>query len=244
MSSTFLTIIMLLLTGMLGLKIFEMMLHTILALRNKKNIKAMYDSWPLTDFFERWHLGLLFRLPTLVIIISLMQQFTSPKDTFWYSAIAVFGGLWTQLIQSLVTKLTYGIDDAVLRRLVLMLKHNRKDFAGITKEQANRDSIIFYGGFITIVIFGYAGIFRILANDPKAFNVPLHGLVDCLYFSMTTFATVGYGDISAAKELPRLTVFTEIAMNVGIIIMLLLSYTLMTQKTNNITIDQEQRNSE
>jgi hypothetical protein len=47
------------------------------------------------------------------------------------------------------------------------------------------------------------------ASDPAAFSEPL-SRIDCLYFVVTVFSTVGFGDVSAVSELARLLVTVQI----------------------------------
>ncbi|WP_406113271.1 potassium channel family protein [Kitasatospora purpeofusca] len=58
----------------------------------------------------------------------------------------------------------------------------------------------------------FAGTYYVLADHPGEF----HGLVtrlDALYFTVVTMATIGYGDITAAGQGPRLVVLLQIAYN-------------------------------
>ncbi|WP_405005137.1 potassium channel family protein [Kitasatospora purpeofusca] len=58
----------------------------------------------------------------------------------------------------------------------------------------------------------FAGTYYVLADRPGEF----HGLVtrlDALYFTVVTMATIGYGDITAAGQVPRLVVLLQIAYN-------------------------------
>ncbi|KAE8762080.1 two pore domain potassium channel family protein, partial [Georgenia thermotolerans] len=52
----------------------------------------------------------------------------------------------------------------------------------------------------------FSGIYSAMSqSDPAAFSEPL-GRLDALYFAITTFATVGFGDIVARTEGARLVV--------------------------------------
>ncbi|CAN3981452.1 potassium channel family protein [Kitasatospora purpeofusca] len=58
----------------------------------------------------------------------------------------------------------------------------------------------------------FAGTYYVLADRPGEFD----GLVtrlDALYFTVVTMATIGYGDITAAGQGPRLVVLLQIAYN-------------------------------
>ncbi|WP_078896425.1 potassium channel family protein [Streptomyces sp. NRRL S-495] len=58
----------------------------------------------------------------------------------------------------------------------------------------------------------FAGTYYVMADSPGEF----HGLVtrlDALYFTVVTMATIGYGDITAAGQGPRLVVLLQIVYN-------------------------------
>ncbi|GAB2626866.1 ion channel [Prescottella soli] len=61
--------------------------------------------------------------------------------------------------------------------------------------------------------------------DPNAFSEPL-SRIDALYFTLTVFATVGFGDIVAVDETARLIVSV---MMVGNLVMLAVVVKLLTQ---------------
>jgi voltage-gated potassium channel len=55
----------------------------------------------------------------------------------------------------------------------------------------------------------FAAAYAVLSgSQPAAFTEPLNR-VDCLYFVVTVFATVGFGDISAASQLARVLVTVQ-----------------------------------
>jgi voltage-gated potassium channel len=55
----------------------------------------------------------------------------------------------------------------------------------------------------------FAGTYTVLsASVPESFTEPL-SRVDSLYFSVTVFATVGFGDVSALSELARVLVTVQ-----------------------------------
>ena len=56
--------------------------------------------------------------------------------------------------------------------------------------------------------------------DPENFTQPL-SRVDALYFTVVTFATVGFGDITPVAELARITVTIQIVVDlilVGLVV--------------------------
>ena len=64
---------------------------------------------------------------------------------------------------------------------------------------------------LVLVIFSFS--YYVLAlHDPDEF-IGLHTRLDALYFSTTTVATVGYGDVSAAGQLARGLVTIQLVFN-------------------------------
>ena len=50
-------------------------------------------------------------------------------------------------------------------------------------------------------------------DDPASFTVDTLTRVDALYFTVTVFSTVGFGDISAATEPARVLVTIQMILN-------------------------------
>jgi hypothetical protein len=62
-------------------------------------------------------------------------------------------------------------------------------------------------------VYGFAIAYTYISrSDPKSFNVGELGLFDATYFSFTTAATVGYGDIVPISMVARMLVMLEIAL--------------------------------
>ncbi|OIK26263.1 metal transporter [Streptomyces malaysiense] len=70
----------------------------------------------------------------------------------------------------------------------------------------------------------FASVYHIIEHDsPGSFSEPLTR-TDSLYFTLTTFTTVGYGDITARSEVGRVTVMCQMACGlllVGVAVRLL-----------------------
>jgi voltage-gated potassium channel len=50
-------------------------------------------------------------------------------------------------------------------------------------------------------------------DDPANFNTPTLTRTDTLYFTVTIFATVGFGDITATSQTARLLVTTQMILD-------------------------------
>ncbi len=73
-------------------------------------------------------------------------------------------------------------------------------------------------------LVGYATVYFLLAAEPQNFNAPLTRL-DALYFCVTVFTTVGFGDIVATAQVSRAVVLTQM---IGNLILLGLAVRLLT----------------
>jgi hypothetical protein len=63
---------------------------------------------------------------------------------------------------------------------------------------------------LPLFLLMFAGVYVVLsASDPAAFSEPL-SRIDALYFVVTVFSTVGFGDVSAVSEPARVLVTVQI----------------------------------
>ena len=60
------------------------------------------------------------------------------------------------------------------------------------------------------------GYFMMSDNNPDQFNEPL-SLMGSLYFTLSVFATVGFGDITAAVDVSRAMVSVQMVLNLIIV---------------------------
>ncbi|MFG1795665.1 potassium channel family protein [Nocardia sp. NPDC049149] len=74
-------------------------------------------------------------------------------------------------------------------------------------------------------VIGYATVyFTLSAGDPACFSAPLTK-IDALYFCVTVFATVGFGDIVATSQAARVVVLIQM---IGNLILIGLALRLLT----------------
>ncbi|MGK9272247.1 potassium channel family protein [Williamsia muralis] len=68
-----------------------------------------------------------------------------------------------------------------------------------------------------LYLLGFSlGYFLLSANDPAQFNEPLSRM-SSLYFTLSVFATVGFGDITAAVDLSRAIVAIQMVLNLIVV---------------------------
>ena len=81
---------------------------------------------------------------------------------------------------------------------------------------------------LLLVVFAYA--FVVMSEQtPAHFSEPLTR-IDALYFAVTTFATVGFGDITAQSQLARGTVTGQILLNLIVLGGILRLFTAVAQR--------------
>lgn len=70
---------------------------------------------------------------------------------------------------------------------------------------------------IPLVLVVFASAYLVMsASDPAAFNEPL-SKVSALYFTITMFATVGFGDITPVSEAARVVVSFQMLLNLVVV---------------------------
>ena len=70
---------------------------------------------------------------------------------------------------------------------------------------------------VTLMVVGFASFYiQVSKRDPTAFNEVLNR-TGALYFTMTTLATIGYGDIHARTNGARIAVMVQMLFNVVVI---------------------------
>lgn len=87
-------------------------------------------------------------------------------------------------------------------------------------------------GFASI----YYNLFNLNHNNLALSNLHTFGIIDSLYFSIVTFATVGYGDIAPSSHISRLFCSAEILISIFVLIFLaglyINAYIIKANKTN------------
>ncbi len=89
--------------------------------------------------------------------------------------------------------------------------------------------------------------FYLSVNDPNAFvghlgNAPLSRLIGCLYYSVITFSTIGYGDIVPYTNMARIVVIGEVLYSVFILVLVISSFSSLKDAMggkNDIGLDQD-----
>lgn len=99
---------------------------------------------------------------------------------------------------------------------------------------------------ISGIIFFAINYFYLSVNDPNAFVGHLGGtalsrLIGCLYYSVITFSTIGYGDIVPLSNMARIIVVGEVLYSVFILVLVISSFSSLKDaigKNEAIKMDQ------
>ena len=67
-----------------------------------------------------------------------------------------------------------------------------------------------------IVLFA-AAYYLMVRNDPTSFSAHPLSRTDTLYFTITVFSTVGFGDITAKSQIARVAVMIQMALNIVLV---------------------------
>ncbi len=144
------------------------------------------------SWFQRWARRLILAFVVLAVIASAIKAFT-PHDPFSSFLLLFMAAVFVILTVQLVAKITH---DKVV----------------------NADTL--YGAACIYLLIGitWALVYSILASaqpetlrfaDPRPPADVVVGWPNYLYFSFTTLATIGYGDITPATQLVRSVVILE-----------------------------------
>lgn len=77
---------------------------------------------------------------------------------------------------------------------------------------------------VLFIILSFSSLFHLISQiDPKAFSCKL-SIISSIYFSIVSFATVGYGDITPTSDLARIAVSLEILIGMFVILGYLVIY--------------------
>ncbi len=209
----------------------------------------MTKEWPITSLIAKLSiiipqqiLAIVFRFKTLVILLILVSVFPLKQWTDIVSGVSLFCALWIQLIRILVDQVKYGSDfylsgNGLPNPLLI------RNFGGKTSKLKLQAFLYLFLGLCVSIVVGFAVLFysNYSNSNGSAFNNPFNSpltIFDFLYFSIVTFATVGYGDITPSRDmLPRILVSSEIILSFLVII------TFITSVSLTFKIDDKETNA-
>ena len=69
-------------------------------------------------------------------------------------------------------------------------------------------------GYLPLFLVVFASCYYLMSRaDPTSFNIQHLTRTDTLYFTLTVFSTVGFGDINATSQVARIVVMIQIVLN-------------------------------
>ena len=172
---------------------------------------------PLTARRRRWLItrGLLRALVTAVVMVAL--YYVLPLDVRSETAVFVVLVVGLALLAGMIAWQAQAII--------------RSDYPGIRAVQALASTT-------PLFLLLFASTYFVLSLDDAAmFTEPL-SRSDSLYFTVTIFATVGFGDISAQAETSRLVVTTQMLLDL-VVLGLGIQVILGAVKTGKANVDTE-----
>ncbi len=73
-------------------------------------------------------------------------------------------------------------------------------------------------GYVPLLLVLFAADYYLMARaDPASFNVHILTRTDSLYFTLTIFSTVGFGDTNATSQGARVVVMVQIVLNLTVL---------------------------
>jgi hypothetical protein len=180
--------------------------------------------------------GVGFRLPALIVLTSSLLFVLGEADASLQMITAVLG-----VAASAAGMCFYLV-------LVMVTRRERSDIARRSGYELHRTvrqpspaqplhPLIVVLGITAILVLAYASLYHVISSTEVSpfggAGAPAGGhamgLVDSLYFSAITMATVGYGDIAPASEAARVAVLTQLAVGITLLSLFILSATRREQ---------------
>ena len=105
-----------------------------------------------------------------------------------------------------------GAVGAIAAQLLLVPFTVRRARYLTTSSQPFLDAAVAVTTIVTVLIFGFAGVFMVLSRDPGQVD-GLETKIDSVYFTVTTLSTVGTGDIHAEGQMARVVATLQMLIN-------------------------------
>jgi hypothetical protein len=150
----------------------------------------------------------------------------------------VYCGIWIELSHRFFSRVKWGYLDTAHRLADKpQLRRRSLDITEIvlpSRLQMVRDFAFLFAKLVSAVILGYWSLFVALTRWTS--ELPFAGLtqqtspvLDLLYFSIVTLATVGYGDIYPKTGVARMLVASEIIAGFSLLVLLLTAFSLSAE---------------
>ncbi len=177
---------------------------------------------------------LFYRWPWFIFAFSFLILFFQDKRFIPYEIFFLIVMNLAEFLNSLLGRIILGFADNFRHEFTTNPGGNYyvKTFVWL-KTDFIRIFLISYMTIIIVLLFGFAVTYYGLYLLTEGFNIPQYQgnlwivtikyLITFIYFSIATFATVGYGDIQPTNTWTMLFTIIEIAFSVGILIFLIVA---------------------
>lgn len=189
--------------------------------------------WLFSKRISRPFLAVVFRHPTLVFLLSVDCFFLERKNHLVAASVLLLVAIWIEPLNRLLHRYKLGTIDNYLVAFSLRIIDDKLIFP-VSRRLFLRRFILLHIGLFFISVVGYAAIYSNFASGMAKGNglSNLESLcanplwVQCLYFSVSTFCTVGFGDVTTTGPLAQLVAITEICLGFVLLVMLLSAFSL------------------
>jgi Ion channel len=235
----------------LSLKLLEMLTHCYQALRlhferdNRTWAPWSPTAWlvtgpvlrlPLGKGARLLLLGLFFRWTTLMLMEGVIAATASSRWIILCTSALLIAGVWTEVLQRFIFRFQFGHGDTQLRISAERDLENQVIFNnrqhGSPRFTVMHDFVLLFARLFGVTTLSYAAIYcglRNLLPQCETFHGVSSGaesIVDLVYFSIVTAATVGYGDIYPTNPWAKLMVVSEIFCIFSLFVLLLSAFSL------------------
>lgn len=208
---------------------------------NKYRSLFRFEGWEWTGISLKF-VKPFFWVPSLALgwIVLIVVEDRSNRSLLLACIVLLLTIIWTYAAQMFIMRIHLGAVEFFYRIQSIKRTTGGADRWLAPKHDIVRGYILVVIGLIVITVVGYSaayyGISRfdeLSFKDSALSDSGQHPIsaVTALYFSITTFSTVGFGDVIAVSDLARLVVVTEILLSLGLIVLVLMVF--------SITLDME-----
>lgn len=186
------------------------------------------------SFLVRGRLGsafsvILFRYPNLIIICSFLALLPIGSHIRCLLTLILIFGVWVKACHLVIYRYKFGSLDNLLQSLSIPRMSASLNLAALELRGVRNFIRIFASTLISSII-AYAAAYYNFAKgavpgnslDGVQYDQPIS--VQALYFSTSTFCTVGYGDILARGWLVQVTAVTEMILSVTLLILFVTAF--------------------
>lgn len=172
---------------------------------------------------------IVFRYPNLVVLCSLLMLL--PINTYarcLTTALLLFA-VWAKAFQLMIYRYKFGVLDNLLQSLSVPRMSVNVDLVALELRGVRNFVRIFPATLISAIV-AYAAAYYNFSKNAVPGNT-LQGVIwaqplaiQTLYFSTSTFCTVGYGDLVAEGWVIQLTAVTEMILSVTLLILFVTAF--------------------